>query len=75
MAKANGMHNWHLLSDILHSICKDSDHRRNSFFSRYINLQLPTGFFLNIVTDKPKYIIPDDSVSKTIKAKWLLELC
>ena len=45
MAKANGMHNWHLLSDILHSICKDSDHRRNSFFSRYIHLQLPTGFF------------------------------
>lgn len=31
--------------------------------------------FFNTVTDKPNYILPDDSVSKTIKAKWLLELC
>ena len=30
---------------------------------------------LSLFEDKPNYILPDASVSKTTKSKWLLSLC
>jgi hypothetical protein len=32
-------------------------------------------FNFNYIIDKPSVILPDDSVSKSIKGKWLLDMC